>query len=319
MTRSLGKVCEEVCLAAPSRKAIVRVAILLAACLTPVPASAQNDIWNGGTGNWTNASMWSNGVPTASSNVLIDNGNPSHSAVTVDTNPAQCNNLTIDSEDSLTVGNGQALYVGGSAISNAGTLGVTAFSGYLFFTGSSPTISNTGTISLNAVSNGTVGLNVNGTATLKGAGTVTMTNASGNFIMGPYQPSPGASLTNQVTIQGAGGIGGGSSGIGSGNTFTNQAKINANQTTPLIITNNTGQTFKNTGTLEATNGATLELAGGTITNTGGTIHADPGSVVLLQGGPTNGTTVTGGTLTTSGRNFRGQLLLQHEHAQRRDN
>src|SRR6202011_4791994 len=107
------------------------------------------------------------------------------------------------------------------------------------------------------------------------SGTVSMTNASGNYIMGPYQPTPGASLTNQVTIQGAGGIGGGS-GIGSGNHFNNQAKINANQTTPLIITNNTGQTFNNTGTLEATSGATLELAGGTITNTGGTIHADPG-------------------------------------------
>ena len=127
---------------------------------------------------------------------------------------------------------------------------------------------------------------------------VTMTNASGNYIMGPYQPSPGASLTNQITIQGAGGIG--YNGIGTGNTFTNQATINANQTTPLIITNTTGETFINTGTLEATNGATLELAGGTITNTGGTIHADPGSVVLLQGGPTNGTTITGGTLTTSG-------------------
>src|SRR5260370_32478609 len=133
MTQSLGRVCEGVCLAALSRKTIVRVALLLAACLTPVPASAQNDVWNGGTGNWTNASMWSNGVPTASSNVLIDNGNPSHSAVTVHTNPAQCNNLTINTDDSLTVGNGQALYVGGSAVSNAGTLGLIAFSRYLFF------------------------------------------------------------------------------------------------------------------------------------------------------------------------------------------
>ena len=299
MTRPLGKVCEEVCLATLNQKTALRATVLLAACLTPILAFAQNDIWNGGTGNWTNASMWSNGVPTASSNVLIDNGNPSHSAVTVDTNPAQCNNLTINSDDSLTVGNGQALYVGGSAVSNAGTLGITAFSGYLFFTGSSPTISNAGTISLNAVSNGTVGLNVSGAATLKGGGNVTMTNAAGNYIMGPSQPSPGASLTNQVTIQGAGGIGY-NGGIGSGNTFTNQAKINANQVTPLIITNTTGETFINAGTLEATNGGTLGLAGGTITNTGGTIHADPGSIVVLQSGPTNGTTITGGTFTTTG-------------------
>src|SRR3984893_17457722 len=300
MTRPLGKVCEEVCLAAPSgkTKTFARAAVLVAALLTAIPAFAQTDNWLGGTGNWTDSTKWSAGVPTSSSNVFVDHGLAGASAVTVDTNPAQCNNVTIDSDDSLTVGNGQALYVGGSAISNAGILGVTAFSGYLFFSGSSPTITNTGTISLNAVSNGTAGLTVNGTRTQKGPGTVTMTNASGNYIMGPYQPSPGASLTNQITIQGAGGIG--YNGIGTGNTFTNQATINANQTTPLIITNTTGETFINTGTLEATNGATLELAGGTITNTGGTIHADPGSVVLLQGGPTSGTTITGGTLTTSG-------------------
>jgi hypothetical protein len=301
MTRPLGKVCEEVCLAAPSgkTKTFARAAVLVAALLTAIPAFAQTDNWLGGTGNWTDSTKWSAGVPTSSSNVFVDHGLAGASAVTVDTNPAQCNNVTIDSDDSLTVGNGQALYVGGSAISNAGILGVTAFSGYLFFSGTSPTITNTGTISLNAVSNGTVGLNVSGAATLKGAGKVIMTNAAGNYIMGPYQPSPGASLTNQVTIQGAGGIGGGS-GIGSGNTFNNQATINANQATPLIITNSSGQTFINTGTLEATNGAILGLAGGTITNTGGIIHADPGSAVELQPGPTSGMTLTGGTLTTSG-------------------
>lgn len=282
-----------------TRSTALRLAVCLVACWLPALVSAQTDIWKGGTGNWTDATKWNNGVPTPTSNVFIDNGNPAASAVTVDTNPAQCNNLTIDGDDSLTVGNGQALYVGGSVVNNAGTLGVTAFSGYLFFSGSSPTISNAGTISLNAVSGGTVGLNVSGTATLKGAGNLTMTNAAGNYIMGPYQPSPGASLTNQTTIRGSGGIGG-IAGIGAGNTFTNQATINANQTTPLIISNSTGQTFINTGTLEATNGAIMGLAGGTITNTGGIIHADPGSTVELQSGPTDGTTITGGTLTTSG-------------------
>lgn len=182
MTRPLERVHEEVCFAGPSRKFIVRVAVLLAACLTPILAFAQTDIWLGGTGDWTDNTKWSAGVPIPTSNVLIDNGNPGASALTVDTNPAQCYNLTINSDDSLTVGNGQALYVGGSSVSNTGTLGITAFSGYLFFSGSSPTISNAGTISLNAVSNGTVGLNVSGTATLKGAGSVTMTNAAGNYI-----------------------------------------------------------------------------------------------------------------------------------------
>src|SRR5260370_26310085 len=187
-------------------------------------AFGQRDNWLGGTGNWTDGSKWSAGVPTGTSNVFVDNGKAGASAVTVDTNPAQCNNLTIDGDDSLTVANGQVLYVGGSAVSNSGTLGITAFSGYLLFNGSSPTISNAGTISLNAVSNGTVGLNVSGAATLKGAGTVTMTNAAGNYIMGPYQPSPGASLTNQVTIQGAGGIGLTSGIINNDTTINNQAR-----------------------------------------------------------------------------------------------
>src|SRR5260370_23167936 len=141
---------------------------------------------------------------------------------------------------------------------------------------------------------------MSGAVALKGTGTLMMSNDAGNQIMGSGQPSPGASLTNQIIIQGSGQIGLNTGGIGNGNTFTNQATINANQATPLIITNSTGQTFINTGRLEATNAATLELAGGTITNTGGTIHADPGSTVVLQGGPPNGTTITGGTLSTSG-------------------
>src|ERR1700730_15032127 len=171
MTRPLGKVCEEVCLAAPSgkTKTFARAAVLVAALLTAIPAFAQTDNWQGGTGNWTESTKWSAGVPTSSSNVFIDHGLSGASAGTGDTKPAQCNNVTMDSDDSRTVGNGQALYAGGSSVSNAGTLGITAFSGYLFFTGSSPTISNGGTISLNAVSNGTVGLNINGTATLKGS------------------------------------------------------------------------------------------------------------------------------------------------------
>jgi hypothetical protein len=112
--------------------------------------------------------------------------------------------------------------------------------------------------------------------------------------MGYGQSSPGASLTNQITIQGAGDIGG--NGIPSGNSFINQATINANQITPLMIAIG-GGTVTNTGTLEATNGAKLSLNGsGTVTNTGGTIHADSGSIVSLE----SGVTISGGTLTTSG-------------------
>jgi hypothetical protein len=253
--------------------------VLLAACFFPALAVAQtNDVWAGGTGNWSNSAMWNNGVPTSTSNVFIDNGNPAASVVTEDISlgvgGAQCDNLTIDSDDSLILPEGSQLTVFGS------------------------TVSNSGSISLNSAGFG-VRFNVNGATTLSGGGTLTMSNSATNTIMGAAQTSPGASLTNKSTVQGAGGIGGGS-GIGNGNSFINQGTINATQTTPLVITGSTGQTLMNTGLLEATGGGTLELAGGTVTNTGGTISAGTGSTVLFQGGPTDGTTITGGTFTTTG-------------------
>src|SRR5260370_29092075 len=113
MTRPLGKVYEEVCVAALRRKAIVRSAVLLAACLTPTVAFAQSDIWLGGTGNWSNASKWSAGVPTANSNVFIDNGKAGASPVALDVNGSAAN-LTIDSDDSLSFNNGFSLSFGNS-------------------------------------------------------------------------------------------------------------------------------------------------------------------------------------------------------------
>src|SRR6266851_9729766 len=101
MTRPLGKVYEEVCLAKRSGETIVRVVVLLAACLSPSLAFAQTDNWKGGTGKWSDSTKWSAGVPSSSSNVLIDNGNGVASSVTIDFNGAQSGNLTIDSDDSL--------------------------------------------------------------------------------------------------------------------------------------------------------------------------------------------------------------------------
>jgi hypothetical protein len=218
-------------------------------------------------------------VPVPTSNVFIDHGHAGASIVTEDVNlgvgGAVCNNLTIDADDGLSMPEGAQLTVFGTSIANAGS------------------------ITLNSAGFG-VRFNIGGKAILSGVGTLTMSNSATNIIMGFGQPSPGASLTNMSTIQGAGEIGLGS-GIGNGNSFINQGTINANLPTPLIIFNSTGESFTNTGTLEATGGGgTLELAGGTITNTGGTIHADPASTVVLQGGPTNGTIITGGTFTTTG-------------------
>jgi hypothetical protein len=250
------------------RRSTLILTAILAASLLPALAPAQTtDTWLGGTGNWSNAADWSSGVPTSTSNVFIGNG---PSAVTIDTEIASCDNLTIYSGNSLTMPSGVFLDVYGSTINNAGTL------------------------ALNATTAAPLYLNIEGNVTLKGAGSVTMSNSANNYIFGYGQPSPGASLTNESTIEGAGNFSYEGS-LGTGNSITNQGTINANQSTPLVIGVGSG-TFTNAGTLEATNGGTLGLFSGTITNTEGTIHADPGSTVQLQ----QGMTIVGGMLTTSG-------------------
>jgi hypothetical protein len=148
------------------------------------------------------------------------------------------------------------------------------------------TVTNNGSFQIN---NGSI-VDMSGAVTLKGTGTLTMSNNSGNAIMG-YGQGDNSTFTNQITIQGAGHI-----GSSNGGGFINQGTVNANQTTPLSISVGNG-VLTNTGTLEATNGATLSLNGaGTLTNTGGIIHADAGSIVSLE----SGMTIAGGTLTTSG-------------------
>jgi hypothetical protein len=69
--------------------------------------------------------------------------------------------------------------------------------------------------------------------------------------------------------------------------------VDANQAVALTIDPSGGTT--NTGTLEATAGATLLATGYTLNNAGGTISAASGSVVELYG-----TTATGGTVSVAG-------------------
>ena len=269
MTRPLGKVYEEVCLAVLSRKTLVQVAVLLAACLSPIQVVAQNDIWKGGTGNWSNPTKWSAGIPSGTS-ALIDNGNGAASPVTLDINGV-ATNLTIDSDDSLSLNNGVTLSIGatgGGTINNVGNLNINS------------TGAQTALIVVNALGAG---------VTLTGGGTLNMSNNPNNLI-GPYG---GVLINVNNTIQGAGHI---------GNTqmeLNNQGTINANigggGANRLILDPTTG-THVNTGTLEATNGGTLEVQGSNYTNTGTIQAVGAGSTVLLDAF----TMVGGGTVTTSG-------------------
>jgi hypothetical protein len=149
------------------------------------------------------------------------------------------------------------------------------------------TINNTGSMALNSGGNAAF-LELSSNTTLTGPGTVTLADSSNpqNFILGA---SGSDILTNPQTIQGSGNIGDGQMGL------VNSGTINANNADHgLVIQTSSGVT--NTGTMEATNGATLVLRGDTYNNKGGKIQAAGGGVVQLY----NGNTIQGGTLTTSG-------------------
>ena len=146
---------------------------------------------------------------------------------------------------------------------------------YAIFEG---TIVNNGTFS---APNG--GYQINGNVTLKGTGTVSGGNA------GLFHSSfvGGGTLTLQQPLSGGGLIGDTSF------NFINQSTVTANNTSANLVL--AGNPAVNTGTLQASNGATLEIQI-PVNNTGGTITAQNGSTVLLD---FNGT-IAGGTLTTSG-------------------
>ena len=158
--------------------------------------------------------------------------------------------------------------------------------------GAGSSVNNAGSITMNSIGNTTELIIGASNVTLSGAGTLTLSNSAGNFIFGSNGTNV---LTNQSTIQGAGNIGNGSLGL------NNSGTINANQATMLTLQITSSSTATNTGTLEATAGATLFVVGGTYSQTGaGKILATgTNSEVLLDNA-----TVVGGTLTgASGGKF----------------
>src|SRR6516165_7636416 len=79
--------------------------LLMMACLGSLPSlgTSCGTTWNGPAtgGLWSHSADWTAGLPNSTTDVCIDNGNPQHSAVTLDISGAQAHNLTIDSDDSL--------------------------------------------------------------------------------------------------------------------------------------------------------------------------------------------------------------------------
>jgi hypothetical protein len=143
---------------------------------------------------------------------------------------------------------------GTPTITTGSTISVPDNSALTLNTGS--TITNNGTITVNSAgSPSKISLNgaQGGTITLDGSGVVVLGNSANNSIEADQ-----FSLTfvNNSTIEGSGGI-----GTNVNLNLDNTGTIDANQSTPLILQpslNNSSPTT-NTGTLEATNGGTLQL------------------------------------------------------------
>jgi fibronectin-binding autotransporter adhesin len=233
-------------------------------------ASAQTDTWTGkgGNSNWSNTGNWNDGAIKRDENLLIN----LTTAATDVNQDFSIGTLTLSNVgDSATISNGVTLTVGGN-------------------------ITNNGTITLNS-SGGTTGLVLGTeaggqTITLSGSGKLILSNNANNFIAAGDN-----TLLNEETISGAGQIGATSLGYGL-LTLANSGTINANASAGMIIDAAGGVT--NTGTIEATGGATLELTntGSTaemeIINTGGTISANAGTLIV------SGATINGGTVTLTG-------------------
>lgn len=119
------------------------------------------------------------------------------------------------------------------------------------------TITDNGSIQINCTGANT-SLDITGAVTLNGTGTLTVSNSPYNYLFGDGQES-GATLTNQITIEGAGNIGYGE--LGEGNSFLNNGTIYANQKNPLTIWVGSGS-ITNTGTLKVRKGVQcISLAG----------------------------------------------------------
>lgn len=226
-----------------------------------IPATITNDTFTngGGTGLWGTATNWSAGLPTSSNNVLIT-GTGSAASVTENVS-ATINNLTLNSPDTWTLSNAEALTIDGNSIGNAGKM----------------IMSSTGSTTELIIGSSSV--------TLSGGGTLTLSNNAANYIFGSAAADR---LINQETIAGAGHIGDNQM------TLVNSGTINANASAGLTIDANGGAS--NSGLLEATSGDKLVIANTTVYNTGGTISAS-GTGSLLELSNSN---VYGGTVTLTG-------------------
>ena len=200
----------------------------------------------------------------------------------------------------LQTSGGGVIETSGTATLDASTGGaITLVNGSTYTAGSGTVTKITGTLNLGTTSASTLALGgqleLTGNTTLSGPGSMVMTSTSGSTGQIGTN-STGYTLTNQSTISGSGLIGSDASAVYPNLSLNNSGTINANSSGSTLTIGGDGSSITNLGKFEATGGGILSLATTVpIANQNGQIAATgSGSTVQV------GTTIQGGTLTTSG-------------------
>lgn len=144
------------------------------------------------------------------------------------------------------------------------------------------TVTNTGSLQLL----GGAQLSMSGPVTLNGGGSITMSNVTSNIITAAEGVG---TLTSHNVILGSGAI---------ELAFTNAGTVEADQSVPLVIFSSlfgSGNEFKNTGTLTANTGSTLQVEGAFTNLAAGTLSGGTYKV--------NGTLELPGDITTNSANI----------------
>ena len=247
----------------------VAVAGLMGSAFT-VTAWADTSVWNGGEGNWSEASKWTpNGAPDATDvDVSIDSGNTGTASTVTLNMTANVHSLTIDDGDTFEMADTRILNVYGGGVTNNGTWNVNGVAGTgqtrIYLRGSQ-TLGGTGTLDLGADRDGYLAIG----------------DDADVITHGPNH-----------TIRGAGRILG--VATAAGGMINNGTIIAEGASDSLRIWPGTPG-FVNAGTMQAVGAGGLELRGSTFTNTGHAIDVAAGSRL-----DTFNMTLVGGELTGSG-------------------
>ena len=259
------------------RAAGIAAACRLAAALAALPAtglaatvssvwtnSAGNNQWNT-AGNWNPAAVPNNGNGGNTYDVTI--GSPAGTLLDV---TVTIDNLTVQSNGSLGIQDGQSLTIVGGALANNSTITINSNGGgdaTVLRLGADTLLNGTGAIMLNATANST------GRAQITTAGTSVLTQAAGSSITGDGQIN--ATLVNNGTVN---------ANVGGSDLF--------------LQTDN----MTNNSLFEATGGGRLDISGITVTQgASGQISANNSTVNLSSASIVGGTlaTASGGVIQSS--------------------